>query len=102
MRWEKTRGRLVSQMAGLFVWAVWHRQGLLHLSEHSRGPEHTDRLPQSPLVFSLAAWTSVISGEPFQFSFQFYSEFMSNIYEIREQCKMFFRTKKWPVELQHV
>ncbi len=36
-------------MAGLFVWAAWHGEGLLHLSEHSSGPERRDQLPQSPL-----------------------------------------------------
>lgn len=43
------RGRLVSQMADLFVWAAWHGEGLFHLSEHSSGPQPRDRLPQSPL-----------------------------------------------------
>ena len=43
------RGRLVSQMADLFVWAAWHGEGLFHLSEHSSGPQPRDRLPPSTL-----------------------------------------------------
>lgn len=43
---RERRGRLVSQMAGLFVWAARRGEGLFHLSENSSGPQP----PQSTSV----------------------------------------------------
>lgn len=43
------RARLVSQMVGLLERAVWYGEGLLHLAEHSSGPEPREGLPHSPL-----------------------------------------------------
>lgn len=47
---RERRGRLVSQMAGLFVWAARRGEGLFHLSENSSGLQPGDQPPQSTSV----------------------------------------------------
>lgn len=65
---EGGRGRKGREEAGWLVrWQVclsglpWHGEGLLHLSEHSSGPEHRDRLPQTPLGYRITLLKGLLS-----------------------------------------
>lgn len=65
---RERRGRLVSQMAGLFVWAARRGEGLFHLSENSSGPQPPQYIgtPREP-ARSLYSCTSVnLSGHRLQ------------------------------------
>lgn len=49
-RRRERRGRLVSQMAGLLVWAAWRGEGLSHLSEQWPRAHRATELQSADLI----------------------------------------------------